>query len=420
MADVTTNTFLSKAGLIYYDEKIKAWAANADLAAIASAVAQAKTYTDSKDATITAAQTAADNAQSAADKAQEDVDNLSEYVGTIPTGATATDVVGYIQEKTAGIATDAALEELTNRVAGAEGEIDAIQADYMKKADKDALQSSIDANADAIDILNGTGDGSVAKQIDDAFNDFSTKVTDDAVVNSYKELIDWAADHGGEAAEMAAAIEANEQAISGLQTLIGAFPEGVAAKTVVALIQELVAAEETRATAAEEALATRIGNLETKMGSTSVADQISAAKEEAVEEAKSYTDSEIDKVEVTVSSNTGKITTLEGQVGTLKTDLDAAEEDIDALQTAVDETLPASIADAKKAGTAAQAAAEQAQSEVDELEKTVKALDGEVDKNTAAISTNAENISSVSDRVTELESVEWVEIATTEIDSMFA
>lgn len=69
---------------------------------------------------------------------------------------------------------------------------------------------------------------------------------------------------------------------------------------------------------------------------------------------------------------------------------------------------------------AAQAAAEQAQSEVDELEKTVEALDGEVDKNTAAISTNAENISSVSDRVADLESVEWVEIATTEIDSMFA
>ena len=49
-----------------------------------------------------------------------------EYVGEIPETATATNIVAYIQEKTAGIATDAALEELTGRVADAEAGIDAI------------------------------------------------------------------------------------------------------------------------------------------------------------------------------------------------------------------------------------------------------------------------------------------------------
>lgn len=51
------------------------------------------------------------------------------YVGEIPETAEATNIVAYIQEKTAGIATDAALEELTGRVADAEGEIDALQGD---------------------------------------------------------------------------------------------------------------------------------------------------------------------------------------------------------------------------------------------------------------------------------------------------
>lgn len=69
------------------------------------------------------------NAYDAAGAAQE----VRTYVGDIPETATATNIVAYIQEKTAGIATDTALEELTGRVATAEGEIDALQADIVKK-----------------------------------------------------------------------------------------------------------------------------------------------------------------------------------------------------------------------------------------------------------------------------------------------
>lgn len=49
-----------------------------------------------------------------------------EYVGEIPETATADNIVAYIQEKTAGIATDTALTELTGRVANAENDIEAI------------------------------------------------------------------------------------------------------------------------------------------------------------------------------------------------------------------------------------------------------------------------------------------------------
>lgn len=82
--------------------------------------------------------------------------------------------------------------------------------------DAKAEQSSVDTLSGKIDVLNGTGEGSVSKAITDAFNDFATKVTDDGVVNSYKELIDWAATHGSEAAEMAGAISAIQAILAGI------------------------------------------------------------------------------------------------------------------------------------------------------------------------------------------------------------
>lgn len=79
-----------------------------------------------------------------------------------------------------------------------------------------AEASDVTALSGKIDTLNGTGAGSVSKAITDAFNDFATKVSDDGVVNSYKELIDWAAEHGGDAAEMAASISNIESLLNGI------------------------------------------------------------------------------------------------------------------------------------------------------------------------------------------------------------
>lgn len=82
--------------------------------------------------------------------------------------------------------------------------------------DAKATQTDLNTLSGKVDVLNGTGVGSVKKAIDDAFNDFSTKVSDDNVVNSYKELIDWAAKHGGEAAQMAASISTIEGLLAGI------------------------------------------------------------------------------------------------------------------------------------------------------------------------------------------------------------
>lgn len=121
------------------------------------------------------------------------VDDAEKLGGKLPAFyATAADLTGEVSRAKAA--------EKTNADA-----IAAIVADYLKAADKATLQGLINTlagrvttNEGDIATLNGTGEGSVDKKITDAFNDFSTKVTDDGVVNSYKELIDYAASHGAE------------------------------------------------------------------------------------------------------------------------------------------------------------------------------------------------------------------------------
>lgn len=67
-----------------------------------------------------------------------------------------------------------------------------------------------------------------------------TDVTDDNVVNSYKELIDWVAKHGPEATKMAGGISENKTAIADLKTLVGTLPEGATSTTVVDYITEAI------------------------------------------------------------------------------------------------------------------------------------------------------------------------------------
>lgn len=158
-----------------------------------------------------------------------------------------------------------------------------------------AANGDITALQAAIDLLNGDAEGSVNAKITAAFNDFSTKVTDDAVVNSYKELIDWVASHGSEAAEMAAAITAlqgavgkpanGEEAATGLYKAI-ADAQAAAVASANGYTDTQVGAEETRAKGVEEGLNDRIEALENKFtGEGSVEGQIAAAKQEAIDAA---------------------------------------------------------------------------------------------------------------------------------------
>ena len=140
---------------------------------------QAKTYADGKDTAITAAQAAADKAQAA-------VNTLTGKVGTVAEGKT---VIKMIEEAQAAATYDDA----------------AVKADIKK-------------NADAIGVLNGTSavDGSVDKKVADAINEFSTKISDDSTVNTFKELIDYAAAHQDEYSTLSGDVQKNTTAIATL------------------------------------------------------------------------------------------------------------------------------------------------------------------------------------------------------------
>lgn len=151
-------TYISLDKLRVYDEKIKALINSKDADILASAKSYADGLASNYEATgavetarvalqknIDAVDAKADAAQSAADAAQSEVDALETLVGTLPEGTAATSVVDYVNVKTAGIATDAALGELNNQVTGLQGVVNGITADYLKAADKTELSDAIAA-----------------------------------------------------------------------------------------------------------------------------------------------------------------------------------------------------------------------------------------------------------------------------------
>ena len=74
------------------------------------------------------------------------------------------------------------------------------------------LVGRVTANENAIATLNGEGEGSVTKAVDDAINAFAEDVSNDEIVNTFKELVDYVAEHAPQAADMAAdIIELQEQ-----------------------------------------------------------------------------------------------------------------------------------------------------------------------------------------------------------------
>ena len=155
---------------------------------------QAKNYADGKDAAISNAQTAAENAAAAVTtlkngevKANADaITAINTKIGTIPEGKTVAQAIE--DAKTAATYNDTEVKGL------------------------------IKNNKDAIDVLNSgdTIEGSVAKSVKDAINDFSTKISEDGTVNTFKELVDYVAAHGSEYTAAIADIAANKSAIKTL------------------------------------------------------------------------------------------------------------------------------------------------------------------------------------------------------------
>ena len=164
----------------------------ANNAAVAGKVSNSdfESFKTANTAAITNAQTAAET------KAQELVNGLSTYVGTLPEGTTATSVVDYVNVKTAGIATDAALEELNNQVNGLQDAVDAIEEDYLKGSDKTELQGNIDTVSSAVETEKGRAEGAEAglatriKAIEDDYLKTADKYDDTALAARVKAVED--------------------------------------------------------------------------------------------------------------------------------------------------------------------------------------------------------------------------------------
>lgn len=455
MAEQKKYVSLSKLGL--YDEKIKAHLASADTTVLnqakayadgladnyeaAGAVATAKSELETK---ITAIEAKADAAQADADTAQGDVDALETLVGSLPETATASTVVGYIDEKTSGIATDGAVTALAARVATAEADIDAIEADYLKAADKTELSDAITAevsradaaekvNAAAIDAIKSdylkaadkaaleTSIAAAKKAGDDAQADIDAFMAaaevGDAAVDTLKEIQDYITSDGQAAATMTANISANASAIEDLDDKVGDIPEEATAANVVAYVNEVVGAEQTRATGIEGGLNTRLAAVESAVGTSgSVATDIATAKQEAIDsavataaadaankanqalvDAKAYADEEDAKIETRVAAlETASAThALSSDLTALATRVTTAEGEIDTLQSEMDavEALAAANKSAHEANTAAIA---------------LKASQDDLDAAIVRIAANEEAIAS------------FVECSETEINQLFA
>lgn len=139
----------------------------------------AKVYADGKDTAIAAAKKAGTDAQDA-------VNTLSGKVGTVPENKTVVEMISDAQAA----------------------------ATY----DDAGVKASIQSNKSAIDTLNGASnvDGSVDKKVADAINDFATKVSADGTINTFRELIDYAASHTSEYSELSGEVQKNTTAISTL------------------------------------------------------------------------------------------------------------------------------------------------------------------------------------------------------------
>lgn len=284
----TTRKYLSLEKLGLYDEKIKKFITDADGVVLDSAKAYADGLADNYEAAgnvasakselqgkINGVEAKADAAQAAADAAQGEVDALETYVGTIPTDATATNVVAYVQEKTAHIATDSALNALTTRVETAEGAIDAIEADYLKEEDKTALNDLITAEKERAEGIEG-----------------GLRTDVNAIKGDYLKAADKEALQGG--------IDTNAQAIAAIKEDVDAFfadaDMTASAKDTLKELQEYIASDETGAAAMTASI---------QQNTT----DITAVK--------------------------GRLDTAEGKISTLEGEMDTAQSNISTLQAAI-------------------------------------------------------------------------------------
>ena len=364
----------------------------------ATAESNAKSYTDAEVVKV--------NASIAT--TQGEVDALETYVGTF-THATAKSVVEYVDAKTAGIATEGAMTALADRVTAAEGDIDAIEADYLKAADKTELSDAIAAEKTRAEGI----EASLQTQI----NTIMSNPDAEGAINSINEFTQYVADHGTIADGMRTDINKNKDDIAALNTEVAKKANAADVTASVTSLQE-----------ADSDQVERIAALEAKFtGEDSVADQITDAKTETLNSAKSYTDETVNALATgAVATNAADIDKLEASLA----EGGATANAIAAAQKAGEDAAAEALTDAKaytdEKDTAMNARVEALEAidhdhsnktQLDSYDKTQTELLAAAEATAKAYTD--EKDTAMDTRVAALENVSYVEITADEINAMF-
>lgn len=285
-----------------------------------------------------------------ASKMAADIAAIKTLIGTLPSYATAKDIIGYIQE---------AVAEENTRAVAAENKltesVSAIQKDYLKAADKTALAKDIATNATAISNLdsvkaNKTDVEAVAKDVEDlgdAVDGKADKSDVDAVnLDVYNNT---------------AAIEQINKTL-------------------------LTKADQT----ALEATNTEMANnfVRTNANVTANAEAIATKADQSALDTTNRNITALDTRVTTntnnITSNAAEITDLKSRVTTAETNIDANAKNITTLQTDVSD-VKSDVADMKET--------------IDTNLGNIEGISSRIATNETNIATNAENIKELQDTI---------------------
>ena len=157
---------------------------------------------------------------------QGQVASLIEKVGSATQGETAATGLYALIEAAQKQADKGVANAKTadNKAVAAQTDVDALEA-VVGADDTAGLRKRIKTNEDAIGVLNGTGEGSVTKAVNDAINDFATKATENGTIDTFKELVDWVAGHPDIVNGLTGDINKLKAILKGFGTAEGQSPE---------------------------------------------------------------------------------------------------------------------------------------------------------------------------------------------------
>lgn len=281
------------------------------------------------------------------------IDALKEYVGTIPESSAAASIVAYIDEKTAGIASDSALQALTGRVSTVEGKVQTIEGDYLKSADKTELEGKITTEQTRAEGI----EAGLRTDVDAIKADYVTKA---------------------EKATLAANIQTAQDAADAAQS----HSEGVASD---------LAKAKTALEAADTAQVGRISTLEDKIKNLTGAMHFKGVVESLPTDKTGYAEGDViivgEKEYVfngTDFAEFGDVGAEAQRIAAVEGRMDTAEDEIDTLQTDLD---AAEVALAKKAEQFALTAEITARTEADaDLDARLDAVEGKLGDGEGSVS----------------------------------